>query len=111
MNWLFACVLFAVLFCGVNCIVTPKSDSDPKSNSEPNSDSDPKSHSGNGTKIASADNTSFTLNKENLKKLRTTLEEEDIKDREIVVVSIAGTFNWGKSFLMNFFIRYLESEV
>lgn len=104
MNWLLACVFFAIIFCELNCAGIPESDSNPKL------DSNPKSHSGNGIQIATADSTSFTLNDENLKKLRIMLEAEDIKDLEIVVVSIAGTFKWGKSFLMNFFIRYLEAN-
>lgn len=43
--------------------------------------------------------------------LKAILENDDIKDHYAVVVSIAGAFRQGKSFLSNFFIKYLEREV
>lgn len=46
-----------------------------------------------------------------LDKLKQILEADDIKDRNIVVVSIAGGFRQGKSFLMNIFIKYLNAKV
>lgn len=53
-------------------------------------------------------NHSFNLQLEVLKKI---LEHNDIKDRYIVAVSIAGAFRKGKSFLLNFFLKYLYAQV
>lgn len=43
--------------------------------------------------------------------LKRILEADDIADRHVVVVSIAGAFRQGKSFLLNFFIKYLSAQV
>lgn len=53
-------------------------------------------------------NHAFQLQTDELKSI---LENESIKDRNVVVVSIAGAFRQGKSFLMNFFIKYLYAQV
>lgn len=43
--------------------------------------------------------------------LTEVLLQDHIKDRFIVVVSVAGAFRKGKSFLLDFFLRYLYSKV
>lgn len=50
----------------------------------------------------------FQLRTEQIKAI---LENENIKNRKIAVVSIAGAFRQGKSFLLNFFLRYLHAQV
>ncbi|XP_028037466.1 atlastin isoform X2 [Bombyx mandarina] len=47
----------------------------------------------------------FTLDEEALKSL---LLKEDIRDRAVVVISVAGAFRKGKSFLLDFFLRYMH---
>lgn len=51
---------------------------------------------------------SFHLQADELKSI---LESDALKDRHVVVVSIAGAFRQGKSFLLNFFIKYLNAQV
>ncbi|XP_015926746.1 atlastin-2 [Parasteatoda tepidariorum] len=62
---------------------------------------------GEAITIVSAEDHSFELIEENL---RNVLLNNDIKDRKIVVVSVAGAFRKGKSFLLNFMLRFLESQ-
>ena len=57
----------------------------------------------------------ITLENNSLKfhpeKLRPFFEREDLKNRQAVIVSIAGAFRKGKSFLLNFFLKYLYAQV
>lgn len=47
------------------------------------------------------------VNENNLKKI---MLHPEVKNRPIVVVSIAGAFRRGKSFLLGFFLKYLETQ-
>lgn len=58
--------------------------------------------------ISPTNNHSFELKLNEINKI---LHSDDIKDRNVVVVSIAGAFRQGKSFLLNFFVKYLNAQV
>lgn len=60
-------------------------------------------------KIISSDGDhTFKMNTNELEKL---LLQDDIKDRNVIVVSVAGAFRKGKSFLLNYLLRYLYAQV
>jgi len=55
-----------------------------------------------------AEDHTFTLNED---ALRSILMRDYVKDKHVVVVSIAGAFRKGKSFMLSLFIRYLQAQV
>ncbi|XP_020300788.1 atlastin isoform X1 [Pseudomyrmex gracilis] len=56
--------------------------------------------------LAHPDHT-FELDEDALSEI---LLQDDIKDRSVVVVSVAGAFRKGKSFLLDFFLRYMNNK-
>lgn len=64
---------------------------------------------GQPVQIISIDETTgtFRMNDEALKSI---LMRDDVIDRKIAVISVVGAFRKGKSFLLNFFLRYLQYE-
>lgn len=49
----------------------------------------------------------FVLNEDALNEI---LLQDNVRDRTVVVVSVAGAFRKGKSFLLDFFLRYMYSK-
>lgn len=58
--------------------------------------------------FGSSENKTVTLKKGSLEKL---FLDPAVSHRNVVVVSIAGAFRKGKSFLLNYFLRYLYANV
>lgn len=59
--------------------------------------------------IIRPDNQKFELN--SLDEVKRIFESDKLKDHDLVVVSIAGDYRKGKSFLLNYFLRYLNAQV
>lgn len=57
--------------------------------------------------VAEGNNVSFNLNEEALSAI---LLNPEIRDKKVVLLSVAGAFRKGKSFLLDFFLRYLSAE-
>jgi atlastin len=56
--------------------------------------------------LANEDHT-FSLNEGALNGL---LSRDDVRDKKVVIVSVAGAFRKGKSFLLDFMLRYLRAS-
>jgi len=54
------------------------------------------------------DDHTFALDEEKLEEI---LLKPQLQDKKVVVVSVAGAFRKGKSFLLDFFLRFLSAEV
>ncbi|XP_074645013.1 atlastin-2-like [Tubulanus polymorphus] len=57
--------------------------------------------------ITATDDHTFELNEEALQEI---LSDERVRDKYVVIVSVAGAFRKGKSFLLDFFLRYLRGS-
>lgn len=58
--------------------------------------------------VETTDEHVFSLDEDTLTEV---LLQDEVKDRYVVVVSVAGAFRKGKSFLLDFFLRYMYSTV
>lgn len=58
--------------------------------------------------VLAEENHQFILDEAALEEI---LLKDEIKDRNVVVVSVAGAFRKGKSFLLDFFLRYMKATV
>lgn len=58
--------------------------------------------------VVATEEHSFKLDEEALSQV---LLDDNIKDKKVAVISVAGAFRKGKSFLLDFFLRYLDRKV
>jgi atlastin len=58
--------------------------------------------------VVSRNDHSFELDEDALASI---LLQDHVKDKNVAVVSVAGAFRKGKSFLLDFFLRYMVTQV
>ena len=58
--------------------------------------------------VVAEDDHSFVLDENALKSL---LLDHRVRDRKVIILSVAGAYRKGKSFLLDFFLRYLYAKV
>lgn len=58
--------------------------------------------------VVAEDDHSFALDENALKSL---LFDPRVRDRKVIILSVAGAYRKGKSFLLDFFLRYLYAKV
>ena len=58
--------------------------------------------------VVAKDDHTFELDEEALASI---VCQDNVKDKHIAVISVAGAFRKGKSFLLDFFLRYLKANV
>ena len=58
--------------------------------------------------VVAKDDHTFELDE---KALESILLDPRVRDKKVVVLSVAGAFRKGKSFLLDFFLRYLDRQV
>ena len=58
--------------------------------------------------VVAKDDHSFELDEEALESI---LLDPRVRDKKVVVLTVAGAFRKGKSFLLDFFLRYLDRQV
>jgi atlastin len=58
--------------------------------------------------VVSRDDHSFELDED---ALAAVLLQDHVKEKNVVVISVAGAFRKGKSFLLDFFLRYMVKQV
>lgn len=66
---------------------------------------------GRAIQIASPVDHTLQLDLDILKQLLVDQTDEEMNDREVVIVSIAGVLGTGKSFLLNILLKYLYARV
>jgi atlastin len=58
--------------------------------------------------VVSSNDHSFELDEDALSEI---LLQDHVRDKNVVIVSVAGAFRKGKSFLLDFFLRYMVTQV